>query len=63
MKNKSVYLETALDSICRIKDYTEGFQADEFLTDKKTQDAVIRFQNAFLSVSPSPRLSVKSSWF
>lgn len=42
MKNKTIYIEAALDCIHSIKEYTEGCQVDDFLADRKTQDAVIR---------------------
>lgn len=42
MKDRTVYLFTAIDGIARIQEYTQGFALDDFLTDRKTQDAVIR---------------------
>jgi uncharacterized protein with HEPN domain len=42
MKDKMVYIETALECIDLIQDYTSGFTLETFLTDRKTQDAVIR---------------------
>ena len=42
MKNKSVYIATALECIDLIKEYTSGFSLESFLADRKTQDAVIR---------------------
>jgi uncharacterized protein with HEPN domain len=42
MKDKSVYLATAVESIDLIKDYTAGFTLETFLADRKTQDAVVR---------------------
>lgn len=42
MKDKSVYIATALECIDLIKDYTSGFTLESFLADRKTQDAVIR---------------------
>jgi uncharacterized protein with HEPN domain len=42
MKDKSVYIATALECIDLIKDYTSGYTLESFLADRKTQDAVIR---------------------
>ena len=42
MKDDLVFLETALECIDLIKAYTTGYQLDDFLADRKTQDAVIR---------------------
>lgn len=42
MKDKNVYLKTVLDCIERIQDYTQGYSAEDFIADRKTQDAVIR---------------------
>lgn len=42
MKDKSVYVATALECIDLIKEYTSGHTLDTFLEDRKTQDAVIR---------------------
>ncbi len=42
MKDKSVYIATALECIDLIKDYTAGYTLDTFLEDRKTQDAVVR---------------------
>lgn len=42
MKNDLVYIATALECIDLIKSYTAGYQLDDFLEDRKTQDAVIR---------------------
>jgi uncharacterized protein with HEPN domain len=42
MRDKSVYIATALESIELIKEYTSGYTLDTFLEDRKTQDAVIR---------------------
>lgn len=42
MKDKSVYISTAIDCIDLIKQYTSGYTLDMFLEDRKTQDAVIR---------------------
>ena len=42
MKHKMAYIEAALDSIRFIWEFTEGYQLEDFLSDRKTQDAVIR---------------------
>lgn len=42
MKERSVYLATALECIDRIAEYTAGMTKDAFLADRKTQDAVVR---------------------
>jgi uncharacterized protein with HEPN domain len=42
MKEKHVFIAVALDCIEAINSYVEGYTADEFLSDRKTQDAVIR---------------------
>lgn len=42
MKDRIVYLTTAIDCIARIQEYTQGYSLENFLTDRKTQDAVIR---------------------
>ena len=42
MKDRSVYIAAALECIDLIKDYTSGFTLETFLTDRKTQDAVVR---------------------
>ena len=42
MKDRSVYIATTLECIDLIKDYTSGFTLENFLADRKTQDAVIR---------------------
>jgi uncharacterized protein with HEPN domain len=42
MKDKNLFLTTVLDSIDRIQEYTQGYSSEEFLVDRKTQDAVIR---------------------
>lgn len=41
MKNDIVYLEQILDAISKIKDFTNGLTHPQFLTDQKTQSAVI----------------------
>ena len=42
MKDKAVYIATALECIDLIKTYSTDYQLEDFLTDRKTQDAVIR---------------------
>ena len=42
MKDRSVFIATALECIDLIKTYTAGYKLEDFLDDKKTQDAVIR---------------------
>ncbi len=42
MKNPVVFIAAALESIELIQSYTAGYQLDDFLADRKTQDAVIR---------------------
>lgn len=42
MKDKSVYIATALECIDLIKEYTSGYTLEAFLDDRKTQDAVVR---------------------
>lgn len=42
MKDKSVFIATALECIDLIEDYTSGYTLESFLADRKTQDAVIR---------------------
>lgn len=42
MKDNAIYLLTALECIDLIYEYTQGYCLDDFLTDRKTQDAVIR---------------------
>jgi uncharacterized protein with HEPN domain len=42
MKDRFVYIATALECINLIKDYTSGLTRNTFLADRKTQDAVIR---------------------
>jgi uncharacterized protein with HEPN domain len=41
-KNPLVYLSHILDSIKKIKDYTNGFNENRFVNDSLIQDAVIR---------------------
>ena len=42
MKDRTVFIATALECIDLINTYTAGYQLEDFLTDRKTQDAVIR---------------------
>lgn len=42
MKNKIIYIHTALDCILHIEEYILNLSLDDFLRDRKTQDAVIR---------------------
>lgn len=42
MKDAVVFISAALESIALINSYTAGYQRDDFLADRKTQDAVIR---------------------
>ena len=42
MKDGSVFIATAIECIDLIKTYTEDYQLEDFLIDRKTQDAVIR---------------------
>ncbi len=42
MKDKAVFIAAAIESIDLIKSYTSGYEAEDFMNDRKTQDAVIR---------------------
>ena len=42
MKSRLVFVATAIESIDLIKTYTANYQLEDFLADRKTQDAVIR---------------------
>ncbi|MGR9087971.1 MAG: HepT-like ribonuclease domain-containing protein [Gammaproteobacteria bacterium] len=42
MKDRSVFISAALESIELIQSYTEGYDLPSFLNDRKTQDAVVR---------------------
>ena len=42
MRDKSVYIATALECIDLIQDYTASYTREKFLADRKTQDAVVR---------------------
>lgn len=41
MKNDIIYLEQILDAISKIRDFTNNMTHAQFLTDQKTQSAVI----------------------
>lgn len=41
-KDPGIFIEHILDSIERIREYTEGLSKEEFLSSKEKQDAVIR---------------------
>ena len=42
MKDKIIYIHTALDCVEHIEEYIRDLTLDDFLKDRKTQDAVIR---------------------
>jgi uncharacterized protein with HEPN domain len=42
MKDRIIFIVSALESIELIQSYTEGYNLTDFLADRKTQDAVIR---------------------
>lgn len=42
MKDKRIYIAVALDCIEAINSYVENYTVEDFLSDRKTQDAVIR---------------------
>lgn len=42
MKDRFIFIAAALESIELIQSYTEGYDLESFLADRKTQDAVIR---------------------
>jgi len=41
-KDPKIFIKHILESIERIEEYTKGITKDEFLSSRKTQDAVIR---------------------
>lgn len=41
MKTDRVYLEQMVDAVGKVKNFTEGFDQEEFFRDQKTQSAVI----------------------
>jgi uncharacterized protein with HEPN domain len=42
MKDRMIYMRAAYDCIQSIDEYIAGYDLEQFLKDKKTQDAVIR---------------------
>ena len=42
MKNKIIFIHAALDCVAHIEEYISNLTLDDFLKDRKTQDAVIR---------------------
>ena len=42
MKDRFIFLAVALESIELIESYIDGYDLTAFLTDRKTQDAVVR---------------------
>ncbi|MEQ1530143.1 MAG: HepT-like ribonuclease domain-containing protein [Methylococcales bacterium] len=42
MKDRFIFIAAALESIGLIQSYTEGYDLEAFLADRRTQDAVIR---------------------
>ena len=42
MKDRLIFIAAALESIELIQSYIEGYDLQGFLTDRKTQDAVVR---------------------
>ena len=42
MKDRKVFIAAALESIAIIQSYTDGYDLNRFLADRKTQDAVVR---------------------
>jgi uncharacterized protein with HEPN domain len=42
MKDKTIFIHTALDCVVHIEEYIRDLSLDDFLNDRKTQDAVIR---------------------
>lgn len=42
MKDRTIFMHAAYDCIQSIEAYTKGYDLEQFLGDKKTQDAVIR---------------------
>lgn len=42
MKNRLIHILTALDCVERIQEYTAKYSLNQFETDRKTQDAVLR---------------------
>ena len=42
MKDRMIYMHAAYDCIQAIEEFTQGYELEQFLQDRKTQDAVIR---------------------
>ena len=42
MKDKIIFIHTALDCVVHIEEYIKDLTLDDFMKDRKTQDAVIR---------------------
>jgi uncharacterized protein with HEPN domain len=42
MKDRCIFIAAALESILLINEYVVGYDCEQFLKDRKTQDAVIR---------------------
>ena len=42
MKDRMIYMHAAYDCIQAIEDFTLRYELEQFLQDRKTQDAVIR---------------------
>ncbi len=42
MKDRTIFIAAALESILLINEYVAGYDCEQFLRDRKTQDAVIR---------------------
>ena len=42
MRDYQVYVEDIIDAMCSIEAYTKGLTYEEFISDRKTVDAVIR---------------------
>ena len=42
MKDRMIFIHAAYDCIQAIEEFTHGYELEQFLQDRKTQDAVIR---------------------
>jgi len=42
MKDRMIFMHAAYDCIQAIEEFTQGYELEQFLQDRKTQDAVIR---------------------
>ncbi|MGD9889097.1 MAG: HepT-like ribonuclease domain-containing protein [Halothiobacillaceae bacterium] len=42
MKDRNVFIKTALESIELIYSYIDGYALEDFMDDRRTQDAVVR---------------------